>query len=50
MIKVLICDDDKAVRDDIENIIKDSGYVDYVKKEKKKKEKKIKKIDRKSVV
>lgn len=32
MIKVLICDDDKAVRDDIENIIKDSGYVDYVKK------------------
>lgn len=32
MIKVLICDDDKAVRDDIENILKKSGYVDYVKK------------------
>ena len=32
MIKVLICDDDKAIRDDIENIIKNSGYVDYVKK------------------
>lgn len=32
MIKVLICDDDKAVRDDIENILKKSGYVDYIKK------------------
>ena len=32
MIKVLICDDDKVVRDDIEKIIKDYGYVDYVKK------------------
>lgn len=32
MIKVLICDDDKVIRDDIENIIKNSGYVDYVKK------------------
>ena len=32
MIKVLICDDDKAIRDDIENILKESGYVDYIKK------------------
>lgn len=32
MIKVLICDDDKIVRDDIANIVKESGYVDYVKK------------------
>ncbi|NJA48794.1 response regulator transcription factor, partial [Clostridioides difficile] len=32
MIKVLICDDDKIVRDDIANIAKESGYVDYVKK------------------
>jgi two-component system LytT family response regulator len=32
MIKVLVCDDDKAVRDDIENIIKESGLIDYVKK------------------
>ncbi|WP_304340871.1 LytR/AlgR family response regulator transcription factor [Metaclostridioides mangenotii] len=32
MIKVLVCDDDKAVRDDIENIIKESGVIDYVKK------------------
>ena len=32
MIKVLICDDDKIIRDDIEKIIKDSNYVDYVKK------------------
>lgn len=32
MIKVLICDDDKAVRNHIEDIIKDSGYVDYIKK------------------
>ena len=32
MIKVLICDDDKAVRDDIESTIKNSGYIDYVKK------------------
>lgn len=32
MIKVLICDDDKPIRDDIANILKDSGYVDYIKK------------------
>ena len=32
MIKVLICDDDKSIRDDIENILKESGYVDYIKK------------------
>lgn len=32
MIKVLICDDDKIVRDDIVNIVKEFGYVDYVKK------------------
>ncbi|MEG2983853.1 MAG: LytTR family DNA-binding domain-containing protein [Peptostreptococcaceae bacterium] len=32
MIKVLICDDDKAIRDDIENIIKECGFVDYIKK------------------
>lgn len=32
MIKVLICDDDKVVRDDIEKTIKDCGFVDYVKK------------------
>ncbi|WP_195938351.1 LytR/AlgR family response regulator transcription factor [Romboutsia sp. 1001713B170131_170501_G6] len=32
MIKVLICDDDKAIRDDIEKILKESGYVDYIKK------------------
>lgn len=32
MIKILICDDDKAVRDDIEKIIKDCGFVDCVKK------------------
>ena len=32
MIKVLICDDDKSIRDDIENIIKESGFIDYVKK------------------
>lgn len=32
MIKVLVCDDDKIVRDDIENIIKESKLIDYVKK------------------
>lgn len=32
MIKVLICDDDKVIRDDVENILKSSGYVDYIKK------------------
>lgn len=32
MIKVLICDDDKAVRNHIEDILKESGYVDYIKK------------------
>ena len=29
MIKVLVCDDDKAVRDDIENIIKEFTYNRY---------------------
>lgn len=32
MIKVLICDDDKAIRDDIENILKECGFVNYIKK------------------
>ncbi|MBO3445099.1 LytTR family DNA-binding domain-containing protein [Clostridium sp. CCUG 7971] len=32
MIKVLICDDDKSVRNHIEDILKESGYVDYIKK------------------
>lgn len=32
MIKVLICDDDKAVRNEVECIVKDLDCVDYVKK------------------
>lgn len=32
MIKILICDDDKAVRDEVEKILRELNYIDYIKK------------------
>lgn len=32
MIKILICDDDKSVRDEVEKILRELNYIDYIKK------------------